>query len=204
MCSTVARPFYTLLNVPISLIMAPLRMFGCSILNTFMMYVCMQFLVQMGIACGHSDDGVWMVHNLGVWLMDATNAMSSPSRHNKTLEFGIFWALNIAKATMLSFCFFHISEKVALHTILIVSKNIAKKMKNQPIHFTSSKYFFGKIKYFFHVAMEWFHNRIGVLPYMWNVVIANTPHSHLMQPMVLKACNESRCIGIISYHDIYL
>jgi hypothetical protein len=29
--------------------------------------------------------------------------------------------------------------------------------------------------------MEWFHNHIGVIPYMWNVVIANTPHSHLME-----------------------
>jgi hypothetical protein len=49
--------------------------------------------------CGHSNDIVWMVHNLNVWLMDATNAMSSPSRHNKTLKFGIFWALNTTEAT---------------------------------------------------------------------------------------------------------
>jgi hypothetical protein len=45
--------------------------------------------------------------------------------------------------------------------------------------------------------MEWFRSRIGVLPCMWNVAISNTPHCHLMHPMVFKIFNESRCMGYL-------
>jgi hypothetical protein len=40
----------------------------------------------------------------------------------------------------------------------------------------SNKLFFGIIFFSFHVDVEWFHNCIGVLLYMWNVVIANSFH----------------------------
>jgi len=45
-------------------------------------------------------------------------------------------------------------EKLALHIVLIMSKNISNKTKNQPIHSMSSKPLFGRKKDSFHVIME--------------------------------------------------
>jgi hypothetical protein len=169
-------------------------MLGCSILNTFM--TCLHVITCSAsgqLHCGYSYDGAWVVHTLGVWLMDVTNAMSSPSWHNKTLELGISQALNINEATIPSFFCFHIPEKLALHTILVVSNNISNKMENQLIHYTSSKLFFGRKKDSFHVVMEWFHSHIGVLPY--NVAIANTPHCHLVCPWYLRYVMNQNALG---------
>jgi hypothetical protein len=37
----------------------------------------------------------------------------------------------------------------------------------------------------FHVVMEGFHNRISVMPYVWDVLITNTPRVYLKQLMFL-------------------
>jgi hypothetical protein len=50
---------FTPWNVPVSLTMAPLGMFGCGILNTFM--TCLHAIPCCASGqshCGHSDDGV--------------------------------------------------------------------------------------------------------------------------------------------------
>jgi len=116
-CLVDGRHFFTPWNVPVSLIMAMSRMLRCSNLNTFM--TCLQVIpcsTSGQLHCGHSYDGVWMVHTLGVWLMDATNVMSFPSWHNKTLESWISQALNISEVTMLScFLFFTYSKACTTH-----------------------------------------------------------------------------------------
>jgi len=61
-----------------------------------------------------------MVHTLGVWLMDATYAMSSPSKHNKTLESRISCTFNTTKAMMLS-CFLFPTYPKSLHCTLYQS-----------------------------------------------------------------------------------
>jgi hypothetical protein len=101
-------------KVPISLTMAPSRMLRCSILNTFMTSLHAIHCSASGqLHCGHSNDKVWMVHTLGVWLMDATYAMSSPSKHNKTLESGISHTLSTAEETMP--CFLFLTYPKSLH-----------------------------------------------------------------------------------------
>jgi hypothetical protein len=57
-------------NVPVSLTMAPSRMLGCSILNTFMTcFYAIPYFVNGQSHCGHSNDRAWMVHALVVSLM---------------------------------------------------------------------------------------------------------------------------------------
>ncbi len=115
MCPTMGKHLFTPWNVLVSLTMAPLRLLGCSILNSFV--TCLHAIpcfTSGQLHCGHSNDGTWMVHTLGVWLMDVTYAMSSPSWHNKTLEFGISCAFNIVEATMPS-CFLFLTYPKNLH-----------------------------------------------------------------------------------------
>jgi hypothetical protein len=105
-------------NVPVSLTMAPSGMLGRSILNTFMTYSHAIPCSTSGQShCGHLDDGVWLVHTLSAWLMDATYAMSSPSGCDKTLEFGIFHALNTVEAIMPSYFLFFTYPKSLHYTL---------------------------------------------------------------------------------------
>ncbi len=206
MCLATGGPLFTPWNVHVSLTTAPQRMFKCWHFECLHdMFACNSLFYKWAIALWPFG---WQSMNgpyFGCVVDDTTNVMSSPSWYNKTLESRISRALNTIKATMPScFLFFTYLKKLGLHTILVVSKNISNKMKNQQIHFMYSKPFFGRKKGSFHVTMEWFHSLISALPYMWNVAIANTPHYRLMCPMVFKVCNELRCIRVFGCHDVYL
>ncbi len=118
MCLVAKRHLFTPWNVLISLTMAPLGMLRCSILNTFMTCLhAIPYFTSGQLHYDHSDDEAWMVHILGVCLMDATYAMSSPSWHNKTLESGIFCALSIIEATMPSYFLFPTYPKNLHYTL---------------------------------------------------------------------------------------
>ncbi len=59
MCPVVVGPLFTPWNVLVSVTMAPLKMFGCGILNTFMTCLHAIHCCASGQShCGHLDDGV--------------------------------------------------------------------------------------------------------------------------------------------------
>ncbi len=71
--------------VPTSQTIAPLRIFGCKNLNTFM--TCLHISPCCAWKQSHCDFeyGACMVHILGLWFMDAMNTMSSPFGKIRTL-----------------------------------------------------------------------------------------------------------------------
>jgi hypothetical protein len=72
--------------------------------------------------CIHFEVKVCIVHTFPMWLVDATNVMSSPFGRNNTFVFGMSQAHKRAVAIMPS-CFFvfHITKVFALHFKPIMS-----------------------------------------------------------------------------------
>ncbi len=81
------------------------------------MFACNRLFCKWAITLWPFKWWMRMVHTLGVWLMDATYAMSSLLRHNKTLEYGISRTFNITETTM-SFCFLFFTYPKSLHYTL--------------------------------------------------------------------------------------
>ncbi len=70
MCLITRRPLFTPWNVHATLIIAPLRMFKFGISNAFKTCLhAIPYFTSGQSHYGHLDDGMWMVHTLGVWLM---------------------------------------------------------------------------------------------------------------------------------------
>jgi hypothetical protein len=105
-------PHATLCKVPISLTIEPLQMFKWSILKTFM--TCLQTMhcaTRGQLHYGHSKVGACIIHTFPKWLVDATNAMSSLSKCNRTFVFGISRVRKRALATMFFYLFFSHTQK---------------------------------------------------------------------------------------------
>jgi hypothetical protein len=136
------------------------------------------------------------------WLVDGTNAMSSPRKCNRHLHLECHEL--IRRPCQQCLLIFWFSHNQFFYIARCTNSELEHHQQDCIWTSPSCKPFLRRISNSLHVVVKWFHNCIGVLSCMGDVLISNAPHPCFWQLMLIQVVVEASWIRIIGFQLLKL